>query len=140
MRLSGQIPYLERLVRRLSGGRLGVLDLAGLPSIELTVTGRKSGMPRTTSLLYVPYGEAYLLVGSNWGQQEHPAWSVNLLHTDKAELHQNGERFDVSVARLTGVERDHAWQHAVTFWPGYAMEQRLAGAREFRLFELRRYA
>ena len=98
--LSGQIPYLEHLVRRLSGGRLGVLDLAGLPSIELTVTRHESGLPRTTPLLYVPYRDAYLLVGSNWGQRQHPAWSINLLHTDKAAVHQNGERFDVTVTHL----------------------------------------
>ena len=138
MRLSGQIPYLEHLVRRLSGGRLGVLDLAGLPSIELTVTGRKSGLPRTTPLLYVPYRDAYLLVGSNWGQRQHPAWSINLLHTDKAAVHQNGERFDVTVTHLSGTDRDRAWQHAIGYWPGYAMERRLAGEREFPLFELRR--
>lgn len=138
MRLAPPILALERALRRVSGGTHGVLDVAGLPSVQLTVTGRKSGLPRTVSLLYVPDGENYLLVGSNWGRPEHPAWSANLLHADKAELHTGGARFAVAVHRLTGPERDRAWQRAVAFWPGYAMEQRLAGSRVFRLFELTR--
>lgn len=68
MRTGPVVVVLERIIRRLTGGRHGVLDLAGLPSMELTVRGRKSGLPRTVSLLYVPDGpERYLLVGSNWG-------------------------------------------------------------------------
>lgn len=136
MRLAPAILALERTVRRVSGGRHGVLDLAGLPSVEVTVTGRKTGLPRTVSLLYVPDGKNYLLVGSNWGRRQHPAWSANLLHADKAELNTGGARFEVAVRTLDGPEREQAWQRAVAFWPGYAMEQRLAGARVFRLFIL----
>src|SRR5689334_6416317 len=79
MRTGPVVIVLERVIRRLTGGRHGVLDLAGLPSMELTVRGRKSGLPRTVSLLYVPDGpERYLLIGSNWGRPEHPSWSANL--------------------------------------------------------------
>ncbi|WP_068007603.1 nitroreductase family deazaflavin-dependent oxidoreductase [Nocardia pseudobrasiliensis] len=139
MRAAPAIIRLERLVRRLTRGKHGVLDIAGLPSIELTVAGRKSGLPRTVSLLYVPEGpETYLLVGSNWGRKEHPVWSVNLSAADHAELHSGGERFKVRVRRLEGGERAAAWQRAVTYWPGYAMEARLAQPREFRLYELTR--
>ncbi|GAB2724174.1 nitroreductase/quinone reductase family protein [Nocardia thraciensis] len=139
MRAAPAVAVVERIVRRLSRGRRGVLDLAGLPSIELTVPGRKTGLPRTVSLLYVPDGPgSYLLVGSNWGRPEHPAWSANLAAADHAEIHSGGERFKVHVRRLTGSERDRAWHRAVAYWPGYTMEQRLATGRPFRLFELTR--
>ncbi len=139
MRAAPVVVRLERLVRRLSRGRRGVLDLAGLPSMELTVTGRKSGLPRTVSLLYVPDGPGtFLLVGSNWGRPGHPAWSANLDAADHAEMHSGGERFKVQVRRLAGSERDSAWRRAVAYWPGYTMEQRLAGARVFRIYQLSR--
>jgi deazaflavin-dependent oxidoreductase (nitroreductase family) len=139
MRAAPFIIRVERFVRRLSGGTHGVLDVAGLPSVELTVTGRRSGVPRTVSLLYVPDGPgAYLLVGSNWGRPEHPSWSANLSAADHAEMHSGGERFEVKVRQLTGDERERAWRRAVAYWPGYAMEQRLAGDRRFRLYELTR--
>ncbi|MEV5649641.1 nitroreductase family deazaflavin-dependent oxidoreductase [Nocardia sp. NPDC052254] len=137
MRIGPLVVVLERLVRRLSGGRHGVLDLAGLPSMELTVLGRKSGLPRTVSLLYVPDGpRRQLLIGSNWGRPEHPSWSANLVAATDAEINRGGERTKVRVRRLEGEDRERAWAHAVDYWPGYAMEQRLAGSRVFRLFEL----
>ncbi len=139
MRAAPAIIRLERTVRRLTGGRHGVLDVAGLPSLELTVAGRKSGEPRTVSLMCVPEGpDAFLLVGSNWGGPQHPSWSANLNAAEYAELHMRGERFKVRVQRLSGPERYRAWQRAVEVWPGYAMEQELVPGRLFRLFELTR--
>ncbi|WP_063920798.1 nitroreductase family deazaflavin-dependent oxidoreductase [Nocardia mikamii] len=137
MRTGPVVIVLERVIRRLTGGRHGVLDLAGLPSMELTVRGRKSGLPRTVSLLYVPDGpERYLLIGSNWGRPEHPSWSANLAAASDAEIHSGGRRIKVRVRQLSGAERADAWARAVAYWPGYTMEQRLAGTRRFRLFEL----
>ncbi|MGF6886749.1 deazaflavin-dependent oxidoreductase (nitroreductase family) [Nocardia sp. GAS34] len=139
MRAAPAILALERLVRRVTRGRHGVLDLAGLPSMQLTVPGRKTGVPRTVSLLYVPDGpDALLLVGSNWGRPQHPSWSANLNAAEFAEIHTRGERFEVKVRRLSGPDRYRAWNRALAAWPGYAMEQRLAPDRPFRLYELTR--
>src|SRR5262249_10288517 len=66
-RVSGVEGASFGVLRRMSKGRIGVLDLVGLPSIQVTVSGRKSGIPRTTPLQYVPDGDAFLVVGSNWG-------------------------------------------------------------------------
>ncbi|MGY1946460.1 nitroreductase family deazaflavin-dependent oxidoreductase [Nocardia asiatica] len=138
MRTAPVVVRLERLLRRLSGGRMGVLDLAGLPSIEITVPGRKTGIPRTTSLLYVPHGADFVVLGSNWGGRAHPAWSANLRAAQTASVRHKGERFSVTVREITGVERKPFWDRAVAFWPGYAMEYELSGGRVFRTFELRR--
>lgn len=137
MRTAGLVLPTERLIRALSRGRVGVLDLAGLPSLRLTVTGRRSGLPRTTSLLYVPREDALLLVGSNWGSPAHPAWSANLRAADTAQVHLRGTTFPVTVTELHGADREQAWKHAVDFWPGYLLEEGLADGRRFRVFELR---
>ncbi|WP_433684973.1 nitroreductase family deazaflavin-dependent oxidoreductase [Nocardia sp. CA-119907] len=138
MRLAPLVLWLERFVRWVSRGRHGVLDLAGLPSIEITVAGRKTGIPRTTSLLYVPRGNDILLVGSNWGSPKHPMWSANLRAASTATARLKGEEFEVRVTEVTGVDRKRAWDLAVEFWPGYEMEYDLSGSRAFRIFELRR--
>ncbi|MBF6353475.1 nitroreductase family deazaflavin-dependent oxidoreductase [Nocardia higoensis] len=138
MRTAPLIMRLERLLRRVSGGRMGVLDLAGLPALELTVPGRKTGMPRTTALLYVPLGADFLVIGSNWGKPAHPMWSANLRAAETAVVHRGGERFRVRVVEVTGPRRKELWEHAVSVWPGYAMECERSGGREFRMFELRR--
>ncbi|MFH5228367.1 nitroreductase family deazaflavin-dependent oxidoreductase [Antrihabitans spumae] len=138
MRFDPLIIPLERAVRRISNDRFGVLDIAGQPSIQITVPGRKSGIPRTTSLLYVPEGDDILLVGSNWGRPKHPVWSANLAAAETATVQIRGEEFETSIETLTGAERDKAWQYAIEVWPGYQMEYELAEGREFRLFRLRR--
>ena len=38
----------------------------------LTVIGRKSGIPRQTPLLCVPYGDDILIAGSNFGSDKQP--------------------------------------------------------------------
>ncbi|GGK35187.1 nitroreductase family deazaflavin-dependent oxidoreductase [Nocardia camponoti] len=139
MRGAGVVLPAERFLRRVTGGRFGVLDIGGLPSIQITVVGRKSGLERTTSLLCVPDGDGFLLVGSNWGRPEHPAWSANLrAATTATAVYKGSAPFKVSVTEFTGVERKRYWDQVVEFWPGYEMEAGLAQGREFRIFRLAR--
>ena len=42
-KLLPQVVWLDKNLHRVSGGRVTVLDLAGLPNLNLTVRGRKSG-------------------------------------------------------------------------------------------------
>ena len=132
------IARAERAVRWVSKDRIGVLDLVGVPSIQVTVPGRKTGVPRTTSLQYVPDGDVLLVVGSNWGNVEHPAWSANFMTARQVTVRRGDEQFTASVRTLTGFERTQAWDKAVEFWPNYEIAQDLAGGREFRLFALER--
>ncbi|MFR9749502.1 nitroreductase family deazaflavin-dependent oxidoreductase [Nocardia sp. 004] len=140
MRCAPIVLRMERLIRRVSSERMGVLDLVGLPSIEITVAGRKTGIPRTTSLLYVPMDGDFIAIGSNWGSREHPSWSANLRAADTAMVRHKGELFRVDVCEITGVDRKRVWDLAVEFWPGYEMEYERSGGREFRVFRLRRSA
>ncbi|MBL1075504.1 nitroreductase family deazaflavin-dependent oxidoreductase [Nocardia sp. 2] len=138
MKRRNTILKLDRGVRRVTKGRRGVLDIAGLPSLELTVSGRRTGLPRTTSLLYIPHGDTIILVGSNWGRPEHPSWSANLRSAPTALVHIRDDFYAVTVAEITGVERKRLWDLAVEFWPGYEIEHELSGHRTFRIFELHR--
>ena len=75
---------VHRLVLGATGGRLG-WSFYGMPVIELTTTGRRSGQPRTT-MLTSPYqeGSTIVIVASRGGDDHHPAWYLNL--RDKAEV------------------------------------------------------
>ncbi len=126
------------LGRRAIGQGVGVLDLAGLPSIQLTVAGRKTGIPRTTPLQYVPDGDVLLLVASNWGADRHPAWSANLMAATQATVCRRQEQFTASVRMLTGADRDQAWNKVLHSWPNYQIAQDIAGGRQFRIFALKR--
>ena len=64
MKQSRLVERSERLLRRISRGNLGMLDLVGLPSIVVTAPGRRTGTPRSKTLQYVPDGDTLVLVGS----------------------------------------------------------------------------
>ena len=138
LKLSTLTNWTERALRKASKGRIGALDLLGLPSIQLTVAGRNTGILRTTSLQYIPDGDILLVVASNWGSGRHPAWSANLMETKEVTVCRRREQFKASVRMLTGAERRRAWDKALQFWPNYQIAQQMAGGREFRIFALER--
>ncbi|UXA04531.1 nitroreductase family deazaflavin-dependent oxidoreductase [Mycobacterium sp. SMC-2] len=127
---------LEALLRFATSGRFGVLDLAGLPNVRITTSGRKTGLARSATVQYVPVGNGLLLVGSNWGRDRHPSWSANLKATQRVTVRRRGYRFVASVRLLSGAERDEAWSTVVAHWPNYQVAQDRAGRRQFRLFLL----
>jgi len=57
---------LHRAVYRLTGGKVGG-KIGKAPVLLLTTTGRKSGRPRTTPLLYAPAGDGYAVIASKGG-------------------------------------------------------------------------
>jgi deazaflavin-dependent oxidoreductase (nitroreductase family) len=127
---------LESLLRFASSGRVSVLDLAGLPNVQITTSGRKTGLARTATVQYVPDGDGMVLVGSNWGRERHPSWSANLKATERVIVRRRGHRFFATVRLLTGAERATAWATVVAHWPNYQIAQDHAEPRQFRLFRL----
>jgi deazaflavin-dependent oxidoreductase (nitroreductase family) len=134
-RLGPVLVPADRAVARLTGGRLIALGL--VPSLLLTTTGRRSGRPRTTPLLGVPDGDAFVVIGSNWGGPRHPAWALNLLADPDATIVRKGRRFPVRAGLLTGPERERAWRSALRQWPAYQVYAERAG-RELYVFRLER--
>ncbi|OBG38843.1 nitroreductase family deazaflavin-dependent oxidoreductase [Mycobacterium sp. E3198] len=126
----------EAVLRFASKGRLGVLDLTGVPSVQVTTSGRKTGLARTATVQCVPTDDGLLLVGSNWGLPRHPSWSANLKATERVTVRRRGHRFTAKVRLLTGEERATAWATVLMHWPNYQIAQDRAGGRPFRLFLL----
>jgi len=125
---------IESFLRFVSAGRVGVLDLAGLPCVQITTMGRKTGLARTATVQYVPVDDGLVLVGSNWGRRQHPSWSANLQAAERASVRSRGDHFTAKVRLLTGEERDRTWATVLAHWPNYQIAQNRAGGRQFRLF------
>ncbi len=107
----------------------------GLPSLLLTTTGRRSGLPRTVPLLYVPDGARYVVIASNWGQQHHPAWSANLLAEPDATVSIHGHDVAVRARLADPAERDRLWPSITRTWPAYDTYVERSG-RDIRVFLL----
>ena len=120
--LARTIHRVDGATLRLSGGRTTASALlSGLPIIQLTTTGAKSGRPRTVPLVGIPDGERLILIASNWGQTKHPAWYYNVKANPQVKVTGRDvppER--VYMAReVVGEERAACWARAVALYPGY---------------------
>jgi deazaflavin-dependent oxidoreductase (nitroreductase family) len=134
-RLLPQIVWVDVRLQRITGGRVGLLDIAGLPNLVLTVAGRRSGIRRSTPLLYVPYDDTYLIAGSYFGGPAEPTWVANLEAARAGNVSIDGRPAAVTARRLDGAERERAWQHMLRTWPNFAKyEERTE--REIKVFQL----
>lgn len=133
-----QIVTTDKKLLALTRGRLSVLDLAGLPNITLTTTGRKSGLPRPAQLLAVPREDgSWLTAGSNFGQDSQPVWVLNIEANPEVEVTRKGRTTPMTARRLVGDERLAAREEMMKVWPNIALyEERIAGARELKIFHL----
>jgi deazaflavin-dependent oxidoreductase (nitroreductase family) len=103
---------------RETGGEVGH-DWRGAPTLLLTTKGRRSGEERTTPLIYQPWDGAYLLVASQGGAPEHPAWYLNIQEEPSVEIQVMDERFPVRARIANPDERPAMWRQMTEVWPDY---------------------
>jgi deazaflavin-dependent oxidoreductase (nitroreductase family) len=104
---------------RETGGEVGHTWRSGSKILLLTTTGRKSGEPRTSPLIYENAGDAYVIVASKGGAPEHPGWYENLQQTPEVELQVKDEVFAARARTAQGEERERVWKLAAQQWPAY---------------------
>ncbi|HJN91365.1 MAG TPA: nitroreductase family deazaflavin-dependent oxidoreductase [Dehalococcoidia bacterium] len=129
--MSQTINYLDVPVFKLTNGRLHLGS--GYHFLLLTTTGARSGKPRSTPLFYVEHhadspddsnsdsGPPFqvAIIGSNFGREQHPAWSHNL----RADPHCTvtlDRRSRPAVARLADdAESQEIWEAATRSYSGF---------------------
>lgn len=92
-----------------SSGRIGH-TLRGLPVLILRTIGRKTGLPRTNALMYLPYGENFAVIASNLGEDNHPARWINLKSQNTATAQVRNEHDTVRAREAVGDEREKLWR------------------------------
>jgi len=105
-------------VYRLTGGKVGG-RIGKVPVLLLTTTGRKSGQPRTTPLLYARAGDGYVVIASKGGAPRHPLWYLNLQATPGAEVTVGRETRHVRARDTKGEERERLWRALGDLYSGY---------------------
>ena len=131
IRIAGK---LQARLYRLSGGRLGGKS-ARKPVLVLTTTGRRSGQPRSTVVLYKADGDNIVVIGSNAGNERAPAWGLNLGANPEAEVQIRSERRRVRARVAEGEERAQLWSRMNSDYRGYD-EYRVRTNRDIKVFVL----
>jgi deazaflavin-dependent oxidoreductase (nitroreductase family) len=128
------VPPLDRAVHKLTKGKV-MLGQSLVPSLYLTTIGAKSGQERLSPLLCMPEGDGWIVVGSNFGQEKHPAWTGNLIKNPQAKVEFRKRTYEVTGHLLEGEDRAKTWAELNRVWPIYDKYQARV-EREIRVFRL----
>ncbi len=112
-----------------------------MDGLVLTSIGRKSGLERTVPISCFHIDGDLVVIGTNYGQDHHPAWALNLEANPEARVVYKGEEFEVTAHMVTDVdETERIFAHAQERWPAYEVyRERVAKAgRDIKMFRLKR--
>ena len=100
---------VDPFLYKVSGGKFTSTGPLTIPQLTLTTVGRKSGKERTVQLGYHEDGDDVLIVASNFGGTNHPAWSYNLDANPECRIRLGAEEKSVTAQRLTDSEKAIVW-------------------------------
>lgn len=130
-------PKMDPPLLRLTGGR--VSSVYPVPTMLLTTTGAKTGLPRTLPLLYLTDDDGLVLIASNYGRPQHPAWYRNLLVNPTVEVLAGAHSGTYVAGEITEpAARERAWDLALDMYAGYGDYEARAGNRTIPLVRLTR--
>jgi deazaflavin-dependent oxidoreductase (nitroreductase family) len=113
----------HRAVFQVSNGRLANRGY-GMPVLQLTTTGRKSGKRRTTMLTSpVQDGDRLMVVASNGGDDRQPKWLLNLRDDPNVEVTTDGRSKAMRARVASPEEKAELWPRVVAAHRGYAQYQ-----------------
>jgi deazaflavin-dependent oxidoreductase (nitroreductase family) len=125
-------PRVDATLMRRTRGR--VSSMGTWPRCVLLIhTGAKSGVERTTPLIYFTDGDRAILVASNYGGTRHPAWYHNVLANPTVTLCGGGFEGRFVGQEVTGVEYDRLWALAKRWIRGYNKYEASSGDRKIPL-------
>jgi deazaflavin-dependent oxidoreductase (nitroreductase family) len=108
--------YLE------TGGAVGH-EWNGVHTLVLTTTGRKSGQPRRSAMIYGQDGDALVVIASQGGAPAHPSWYLNLVAEPHVGVQVGAERIGARARTAEGDERARLWNVMARIWPNYDVYQ-----------------
>ncbi|MBF6329700.1 nitroreductase family deazaflavin-dependent oxidoreductase [Nocardia transvalensis] len=119
------------LLYRRSKGRIGgrFFGRPNAPILLLDHVGAKTGVQRTSPLIYVDHGDAVAVAASKAGQPNHPAWFHNVVTTPDTSIQLGARSRRVRARVATDPEREQLWPKFVAALPDFEFYQHHAGRR-----------
>ncbi len=130
-------PHVDRALSRITGGRITFANTV-LPTLVLVHRGARSGKEYRTPLSFIRVDDGFGLAASNWGGQNHPGWSYNLVAHPDVDVVYDGETVPVRARRVSDEEKAKLWPAFLTIWPAYDTYKARAAHRNIKVFVLER--
>lgn len=103
---------------QLTGGRI-LGKLAGRPVMLVTMTGAKTGKERTIPLMYVPYKEGVIVVGSQGGAPKSPVWVKSIQKNPDVTVQYKGKKMQLRARQVDDAEKAEVWPVCVEHYHEY---------------------
>ncbi|MEJ9077194.1 nitroreductase family deazaflavin-dependent oxidoreductase [Gordonia malaquae] len=114
----------------------------GTPMILVHHVGRKSGKQSIAPMMYLQSDDdpsTVYVFASKGGAPTNPAWYFNLVAAGSASVERGTETYDVTVAEVTGADRDRIFAEQASRYPGFAeYAEKTAGIRVIPVLALTR--
>jgi deazaflavin-dependent oxidoreductase (nitroreductase family) len=120
-------PRVDPALVRFSGGRLSCVS--PFPTLLMSHIGAKSGISRTTAVVYFTDAGRVILIASNLGSSQHPAWYHNVRANPEVVLFGRGFSGRFRAEEITGRARDDLFQRAKDADSPYGWYERAATPR-----------
>lgn len=101
-----------------SGGTEGH-ESNGVYTLVLATTGRRTGTPRRTCLIYGTSGDDFVVVASKGGAEDDPAWFKNLQADPSVAVQVGTRRFTARARVASAAERAPLWEKMTRIFPLY---------------------
>ncbi len=106
--------------------------------VLLTTTGRRSGEPRTTPMMFHRDGERVLVITSNVGAAAHPDWYRNLAADPHVTVEIGDESYPALAVATEGADRERVWAELKERYPFFADHEVKAAPRTIPVVALTR--
>jgi deazaflavin-dependent oxidoreductase (nitroreductase family) len=124
------IHYIDLWLEHWTHGRFSSASLVGVPLLILTTKGARSGLLRSTPLLFMKHGQEIIVIASSLGSPRHPDWYFNLRSNPEVSLRIEGKSKYYFARQANGQERQDYWEEMVNLYSGYTKYASLAADRE----------
>jgi deazaflavin-dependent oxidoreductase (nitroreductase family) len=101
-----------------AGGPVEGMNRDGL--LLLTTVGRRTGLRRTTPMMFERDADDLLVIASNVGAPRHPDWYFNLVQEPHVKVEVGLEEFEAVAETTTGARRERVWSMLKERYPFFA--------------------
>jgi deazaflavin-dependent oxidoreductase (nitroreductase family) len=108
---------------RANKGKVGGL-FEGATLVLMTTVGAKSGVKRVSPVAsFFPEGDRIIVIASNGGSANHPAWYHNLLADPELSVEVGADEYKATATVIEGDERDEIFAKVVAVAPNFGEYQ-----------------
>ena len=106
--------------------------------VLITTTGRRSGEPRTTPMMFHRDGDRVVVIASNIGAPRHPDWYANLEADPHVTVEIGDESYPAIATPTAGTDYERVWAEIKERYPFFADHEQKAAPRVIPVVALTR--